>query len=36
MKSRIADAKAQGRSAVLMLVAGQNGQRFVAVKIDRT
>ncbi|HEX3653692.1 MAG TPA: DegQ family serine endoprotease [Rhizomicrobium sp.] len=36
MKSRIADAKAQGRSAVLMLVSGQNGQRFVAVKIDRT
>ena len=36
MKSRIADAKAQGRSAVLMLVSGQNGQRFVAVKIDQT
>jgi len=36
VKSRVADAKAQGRSAVLMLVSGQNGQRFVAVKIDQT
>ena len=36
VKSRLADAKAAGRTAVLVLVTGQNGQRFVALKIDRT
>jgi serine protease Do len=36
LKTRIADAKAAGRTAVLVLVNGQNGQRFVALKIDRT
>ena len=35
VKSRIADARAAGRTAVLVLVTGQNGQRFVALKIDR-
>jgi serine protease Do len=36
MKSRIADAKAAGRTAVLVLVTGQNGERFVALKIGQT
>jgi serine protease Do len=36
MKSRIADAKAAGRTAVLVLVTGQNGQRFVALKLDQS
>ncbi len=36
VKKGIADAKAQGRSAVLVLVSGQNGQRFVALKISET
>src|SRR3954447_1436143 len=35
VKSRIADAKAAGRSAVLVLLNGQNGQRFVALKIGQ-
>jgi len=36
LKTRVADAKAAGRTAVLVLVNGQNGQRFVALKIDQT
>jgi len=36
VKSRIADAQAAGRSSVLVLVTGQNGQRFVALKIGQT
>jgi serine protease Do len=36
IKSRIADAKSQGRSALLVLVNGQNGERFVALKIGQT
>lgn len=36
LKNRVADAKAAGRTAVLVLVNGQNGQRFVALKIDQT
>ena len=36
VKKGIADAKAQGRSAVLVLVSGQNGQRFVALKLGET
>jgi serine protease Do len=36
IKSRVADAKAQGRSAVLVLVTGQNGERFIALKIGQT
>ncbi|MBV9063527.1 MAG: DegQ family serine endoprotease [Alphaproteobacteria bacterium] len=36
VKARVADAKAAGRSAVLVLVTGQNGQRFVALKISQT
>jgi serine protease Do len=36
MKSRIADAKAAGRTAVLVLITGQNGQRFVALKLDQS
>ena len=35
VKTRIADAKAAGRSAVLVLLNGQNGQRFVALKIGQ-
>jgi serine protease Do len=33
IKSRIADAHAAGRSTVLVLVTGSNGQRFIALKI---
>jgi serine protease Do len=36
LKTRVADAKAAGRTAVLVLVNGQNGQRFIALKIDQT
>ena len=36
LKTRVADAKAAGRTAVLVLVNGQNGQRFVALKITQT
>ena len=36
IKTRIADAKAQGRSALLVLVNGQNGERFVALKIGQS
>jgi serine protease Do len=35
VKNRIAEAQAAGRSAVLVLVTGQNGQRFVALKIGK-
>ena len=35
VKSRVAEAQAAGRSAVLVLVTGQNGQRFVALKISK-
>ena len=34
VKKGVADAKAQGRSAVLVLVSGQNGQRFVALSVQ--
>jgi serine protease Do len=33
IKSRIADAHAAGRNTVLILVTGNNGQRFIALKI---
>jgi serine protease Do len=33
IKSRIADAHAAGRNTVLVLVTGNNGQRFIALKI---
>ena len=36
VKNRIADAKSAGRDSVLLLVSGQGGQRFVAVKIGQT
>jgi len=36
VKSQIADAKSAGRNSVLLLVSGQGGQRFVAVKIGQT
>ena len=36
VESRIADAHAQGRKSVLLLVSGSNGQRYVAVDIGRT
>jgi serine protease Do len=36
IKSRIADAQAAGRNSVLVLVAGSNGQRFLALKIRQT
>jgi serine protease Do len=35
VKSRIADAQAAGRTAVLILVTGQNGERFVALKLGK-
>ncbi|MBI3677127.1 MAG: Do family serine endopeptidase [Proteobacteria bacterium] len=35
IKQRIAQAQAAGRTSVLMLVVGEGGQRFVAVKIAR-
>jgi len=34
--SRIAEAHAQGRKSVLLLVSGSNGQRYVAVGIGQT
>ena len=36
VQSRIADAHAQGRKSVLLLVSGSNGQRYVAVDIGQT
>ena len=36
IKASIADAQAAGRSAILVLLSGQNGQRFVALKIGQT
>jgi len=36
VKSRVSDAQAAGRSAVLLLLNGQNGQRFVALKLGET
>jgi serine protease Do len=33
IKSRVADAHAAGRNTVLVLVTGNNGQRFIALKI---
>jgi serine protease Do len=36
VESRIADAHAQGRKSVLLLVSGSSGQRYVAVDIGRT
>ena len=36
VKSRVADAHAQGRKSVLLLVSGSNGERYVAVEIGQT
>jgi hypothetical protein len=33
VQARVAAAKSQGRKSVLVLVTGQGGQRFVALKI---